>query len=226
MNLLSRLVFAVAIAAAGHLAAVAAESKPAGSGEPMQLGMLPKGQPVAIPQDGLVHRIQSAPRRTYLVNGLVSAVPFIGYGMRNLSKKAPHAKLFSYMTGVEGDGVIRPGIIKDATEAYAANPNVRINLIGISYGANMITRIAETLASRNVPVNYLGIIDGTDLRPIRTNVAKVDNFICTNTDCTREPVRLAAGNTVTVVQTIAIKSSHIPLGDNDQLHARVLAHIR
>lgn len=183
--------------------------------------------PAASDLDGLVHKVQAvAPRRTYLVNGLVSAVPFIGYGMRNLAKKAPHAKLFSYMTSVEGDGVIRPGIIKDAAQAYAANPNVRINLIGISYGADMITRIAETLAGRGIPVNYMGIIDGTDLRPIRSNVRKVDNFICTNADCTQEPVRLAGGNTATVLQTIAIKSSHIPLGDNAQLHARVIAQIR
>ncbi len=216
MNLLVRLVMVAGLAAIWSLPASAAGTtvRP----------VLP--EPMAGSLDDLVQPVQAAPRRTYLVNGLVSAVPFIGYGMRNLSKKAPHAKLFSYMTSVEGDGVIRPGIIKDAAEAYAANPEVRINLIGISYGADMITRIAESLAGRGIPVNYLGIIDGTDLRPIRANVRKVDNFICTNADCTREPVRLAAGNTVTVLQTIAIKSSHIPLGDNAQLHARVLAQIR
>jgi len=35
--------------------------------------------------------------RTYIVNGLASAVPFIGYGMNNLGKKIPGSKVFSYI---------------------------------------------------------------------------------------------------------------------------------
>jgi len=163
--------------------------------------------------------------RTYLVNGIASAVPFIGYGMRNLKKKIRGAKLFSYITSSEGSRVAR-NITKDAIALHAANPDVKINLIGISYGANMITKIATTLASRGIPVNYLGIIEGTALDPIQSNVRKADNFICTKGDCTRARVRFAGGNTTTVLQKFSINSPHIALGDNAQVHSRVVAQIR
>ena len=121
----------------------------------------------------------SAMARTYIVNGLVSAVPFIGYGMNNLGKKIPGAKVFSYITSVEGNSIIKPNIIEDIESRYKRNPSEPINLIGISYGAKMITEIASTLARKNIPVNYLGIIEGGTMRPIKANVRKVDNFICT-----------------------------------------------
>lgn len=163
--------------------------------------------------------------KTYLVNGIASAVPFIGYGMRNLKKKIRGAKLFSYLTSAEGN-VIRNSIIKDASAAYAANPNVKINLVGISYGANMISQIASSLGSKGIPVNYLGIIDGTNLAAIKSNVAKADNFVCTNADCTGARMRLAGGNSVTATKVFTIKSSHIPLGDNATVHGRVVRQIR
>ncbi len=167
----------------------------------------------------------SAASRTYLVNGIASAVPFIGYGMRNLKKKIRGAKLFSYLTSGEGNAVAR-NITKDAIARHAANPDISINLIGISYGANVVTKIASSLASKGIPVNYLGIIDGTALAPLQANVRKADNFICTNADCTGARVRLAAGNGTTVFKRFTIKSAHIALGDNKQVHNRVIAQIR
>lgn len=167
----------------------------------------------------------NAASRTYLINGIASAVPFIGYGMRNLKKKIGGAKLFSYLTSAEGSAVAR-SITRDAIAAYAANPNIKINLIGISYGANMITKIAGSLARKNIPVNYLGIIDGTALTPLSANVRKADNFTCTNSDCTGARVSFAGGNKTTVLKKFSIKSSHIPLGDNAQVHRRVVGQIR
>ncbi len=167
----------------------------------------------------------NAASRTYLVNGIASAVPFIGYGMRNLKKKIRGAKLFSYLTSGEGSAVAR-NIIKDVTARYAADPNLSVNLIGISYGANMVTKIAGTLATKGIPVNYLGIIDGTALTPIQSNVRKADNFICTNSGCTGARVRIAPGNTVTRFNKFTLKSAHIALGDNAQVHNRVIAQIR
>ncbi|MCF6321074.1 MAG: hypothetical protein L3J32_04825 [Rhizobiaceae bacterium] len=163
--------------------------------------------------------------RTYLVNGIASAVPFIGYGMRNLKKKIRGAKLFSYLTSGEGSRVAR-NITQDVIALHAANPDIKINLIGISYGANMITKIAGTLAGRGIPVNYLGIIDGTALTPIQANVAKADNFTCTNADCTGARVQIISGNTITVFQKFSIDSAHIALGNNAQVHSRVVAQIR
>lgn len=163
--------------------------------------------------------------RTYLINGIASAVPFIGYGMRNLKKKIRGAKLFSYLTSGEGKAVAR-NITRDAIALHSANPDIKINLIGISYGANMVTKIASSLAAKGIAVNYVGIIDGTDLAALRSNVQKADNFTCTNSDCTGAKVRIAGGNSVTVLQSFSIKSSHIPLGNNKQVHRRVIAQIR
>lgn len=165
----------------------------------------------------------NAPRKTYLINGLLSAVPFIGYGFRNLNKKMPEARLYSYMGVVEGPAVIAPQIIRDAEAAYRKDPTTKINLIGISLGADLITVIAERLNEKNVPVNYLGIVDGTNLRPITPNVRTADNLTCSYLDCTRARARLAPGNRTTQLTRKVYKSSHIPLGNHDGLHAHVIA---
>lgn len=162
-------------------------------------------------------------KKTYLINGLLSAVPFIGYGFRNLHEKMPEAQLFSYMGVVEGPAVIAPKIVREVEAAYRADPDIAVNLIGISLGADLITVIANKLDEKNIPVNYLGIVDGTSLKPIPDNVRKADNLTCSNLDCTRAKARLAPGNSVTVLETKIYRSSHIPLGNHDGLHARVIA---
>ncbi len=169
----------------------------------------------------------SADAKTYLINGIASAVPFIGFGMNNLGKKVSGDKrVYSFMTPVEGVAVIRPSIIKEIEQRYRRDPTEPINLIGISYGADMITTIARSLSSKGIPVHYLGVIDGTRLAPIEPNVFRVDNFTCTFIDCTRAKIRLAPGNQISVVNEFSIKSAHIPLSDNKFLHKRVLQQLR
>jgi len=165
-------------------------------------------------------------QKTYLINGLFSAVPFIGYGFRNLHKKMPEAQIHSYISPVESNAVIMPKVLKEIEAAYKADSTVSINLIGISLGADFITVVAEKLNKKNIPVNYLGIVDGTNLRPITANVVKADNLTCTYLDCTRAKAKLARGNTSTIFKQKRFKSSHIPLGNNDELHARVIAQSR
>lgn len=165
-------------------------------------------------------------QKTYLINGLLSAVPFIGYGFRNLHKKMPEAQLFSYISPVESSTVILPRVLREIEQAYTKDPNVSVNLIGISLGADFITIVAERLNKKNIPVNYLGIVDGTNLRPITANVVKADNLTCTFLDCTRAKARLARGNRKTIFKQKKYRSSHIPLGNNDQLHAHVIAQSR
>ena len=173
-------------------------------------------------EGGLAPAAQS-PKKTYLINGLLSAVPFIGYGFRNLKKKMPEAEIYSYMGVVEGPAIIAPKVVKEAEAAWRANPDTMINLIGISLGADLVTVIANELDKKGVPVNYLGIVDGTNLRPIPDNVRKADNLTCSYLDCTRARAKMAKGNTSTIFERKVYKSSHIPLGDNDELHARVIA---
>lgn len=169
--------------------------------------------------------LQPRLQKTYLINGLASAVPFIGYGFTNLSKKIEGGRLFSYITPVEGSLQAAPAVMKDILAAHARNPDVEINLIGISYGANLVSRIALKLHKKNIPVHYLGTIEGTHLKRIPSNVRTADNFTCTHLDCTRGRARLARGNQITQLNSYKIKSSHIPLGNNREMHNRVLRRI-
>ena len=167
-----------------------------------------------------------ASARTYIVNGLVSAVPFIGYGMNNLGKRIPGSKVFSYITSIEGSRVIKPNILSDIEARYRSNPGDPINLIGISYGANMVSEIANILAKKGIPVNYLGIIEGNQLHRIRSNVAKADNFTCTAPQCTKKKVSLASGNSTTSLGQFSLDDGHIDLGNNKRVHSRILSRIR
>ncbi len=164
--------------------------------------------------------------RTYIVNGIASAVPFIGYGMNNLGKRIPGSKVFSYITSIEGNRVIKPRILADIESRYARNPSEPINLIGISYGANMVSEIAGKLAAKGIPVNYLGIIEGTSLRSIPPTVSKADNFTCTSAECSKKKVRLSGGNTTTSLGQFTYKDGHIDLGNNKKVHSRIISRIR
>lgn len=168
----------------------------------------------------------AASARTYIVNGIASAVPFIGYGMNNLGKRIPGSKVFSYVTSIEGNRLIKPNIIKDIVARHKRNPNEKINLIGISYGANMVSDIASKLAAKGIQINYLGIIEGTSLRAIPANVAKADNFTCTSAECSKKRVRLAGGNTSTSLSQFSYKDGHIDLGNNKKVHSRIISRIR
>ncbi len=163
--------------------------------------------------------------KTYLINGLVSAVPFIGYGMTNLKKRIKGARLFSYVSPIEGSAVIQPSIIKEIRSLYRRNRNIQINLIGISYGASMVTAISAILSRENIPVNYLGVIDGRPLTKIHSNVRRVDNFTCSYIDCIGARLRLASGNNSTRKASFRFRSSHIALGNNDDMHNRVIQQI-
>lgn len=169
--------------------------------------------------------VQSRVQKTYLINGLASAVPFIGYGFNNLSKKIEGGRLFSYITPIEGSLQAAPAVMKDILAAHARNPDVEINLIGISYGANLVSRIATKLHKKNIQVHYLGTIEGTHLKRIPPNVRTADNFTCTHLDCTRARARLARGNRITQLNSYKFNSSHIPLGNNREMHDQVLRRI-
>lgn len=164
-------------------------------------------------------------RKTFLLNGLVSAVPFIGFGLTNLQKKIPGSKLYSYLSPVEGSVAIAPAVIKEVVKAHRADPTVEVNLIGISYGANLITQIASNLNKKGIKVHYLGIIEGTTLKRIPSNVVVADNFTCTNLDCTRGKARLVNGNRVTQLENFKFRTSHIPMGNNKKMHNRIIRQI-
>lgn len=168
---------------------------------------------------------QGIEQKTYLINGLASAIPFIGYGFSNLQKKIPGAELFSYVSPVEGSAIIEPKILSDIRTAWKRNPNVEINLIGISYGANLITRMAGILQREGIAVSYLGVVDGLPLAPVPSNVRRVDNFTCSAIGCLRDKVRLVKGNDVTIANAFNYATTHIAMGDRAEVHQRILHQI-
>jgi len=163
--------------------------------------------------------------KTYLVNGLASIMPFVGYGFENLRQKLGDAKHYSYATPVEGRIAIQPAVLADIKREYAKDPAVQINLVGISYGANIVTSLASQLNSAGIPVNYLGVLDGPVLTPVTPNVHRVDNFVCRLPGCMGQLVRLEKGNNITLHTEFKYASSHIGLGDYKKVHDRIIGQL-
>ncbi|MEO0328790.1 MAG: hypothetical protein AAF217_09355 [Pseudomonadota bacterium] len=168
---------------------------------------------------------RSRKKKTYLINGLASSIESIGYGFTNLSRKIPGSSLHNYASFIESSTVIRSRITREIKSAYRQDPNVEINLIGISFGANIVTLIATDLDLARIPVNYIATLEGPAMVPIRKNVRIADSFSCTNLDCFRTRSRLAFGNKVTKFRTFKVNSSHIPLADHPSVHTRIVSQI-
>lgn len=164
-------------------------------------------------------------KRTYLINGLASSVQSIGYGFTNLSRKIPGAKLHNYASFVESSTVIRAKVTREIKAAYKENPNVEINLIGISFGANIVTWIAQDLNRKKIPVNYLATLEGPAMARIYDNVRLADNFSCSGLNCFRTTSKLAWRNKNTEFSKFKIKAGHIALANHPKVHARVLEQI-
>ena len=148
----------------------------------------------------------------------------LGYGLTNLSEKIPSARHFKFAGGVTRATI--DGIIADASRAYKANPSTRISLIGISQGGKAVATIAAALHKKGVKVHYMGVIEASSPTTIYPNVRKVDNFICTGASCSRNPVRLAAGNKVTRVKVYSLDTGHVDSGNHPTMHRRVISQVR
>lgn len=162
---------------------------------------------------------------TILIDGFASASPLIGYGLRNLKKKIPNAQLYSYVGAVEGWTYIAPKVIRDVEKAYGGDPDIEINLIGASFGANLLTRIVAKLDKKGVPISYLGIIDGLPLTPITPNVRRVDNFTCSLVGCLRDKIELTKNNDFTIKSTFDYKTTHIRISNHNEVQRRILQQI-
>ena len=177
--------------------------------------VLPTPKPVQLPRV----------KRTYLINGLASSVESIGYGFTNLSKKIPGAKLHNYASFIESSTVIRSKVTREIKAAYKKNPNVEINLIGISFGANIVTWIAQDLNRQKIPINYLATLEGPAMARIYDNVRLADNFSCSGLNCFRTTSKLAWRNKTTEFSKFKIKTGHVALANHPKVHARVIEQI-
>lgn len=165
---------------------------------------------------------KAASKKVYLVNGIASTL--LGYGLTNLKRKIPYARHFKYTT-TAATGAIKRGIINDSIRAYNADQSVKISLVGISYGARMVTEIASTLNAKGIPVHYLAVIEGKRLTTIKSNVKKADNVTCTGGTCARIRARLASGNAKTRLGNLVVHTSHIASSDSAKVHSRIISQI-
>jgi len=90
----------------------------------------------------------------------------------------------------------------------------------------MVSDIANKLAAKGIPVNYLGIIEGTSLKSIKSNVKRAQNFICTGVECSKRRVGVASNNSTTKLDQYTYKDGHIDLGNNKGVHSRIISGIR
>jgi hypothetical protein len=142
-----------------------------------------------------------------------------------LKDKLHDAKHYDYATPVEGRMAIQPMVLADIKREYAKDRSILINLVGISYGANIVTSLAAQLNSAGIPVNYLGVLDGPMLTRITPNVHRVDNFVCRTVGCIGQKLRMARGNKTTIHTEFKLSSSHIGLGDHDIVHNRIIGQL-
>ncbi|MEM7463628.1 MAG: hypothetical protein AAF362_13230 [Pseudomonadota bacterium] len=133
--------------------------------------------------------------------------------------------MYSYVGAVEGWTYIAPKVIRDVERAYRGDPDIEINLIGVSFGANLLTRIVAKLDERGVPVSYLGIIDGLPLTPITPNVRRVDNFTCSLVGCLRDKIELTENNNLTIANAFDYKTTHIRISNHSEVQQRILYQI-
>ncbi|MFK7902773.1 MAG: hypothetical protein AB8B49_08010, partial [Nitratireductor sp.] len=93
------------------------------------------------------------------------------------------------------------------------------------YGARMVTEIASTLHANGVKVHYLGVIEGSNLATIKSNVRKADNVTCTGGTCSRVKAKLASGNKVTRLGHLVVNTSHVASSNAPAVHSRVISQI-
>ena len=165
-----------------------------------------------------------ASHNSYFINGLASAVPGIGYGLRNLSQNLS-GKHYSYITPIESTGPIQVMVLADIRKRIKINPSAKINLVGISYGGNIATLIAQQLNLYKIPVNYLAVLDAPAPVPITRNVHRVDNFYCRRLGCIGQRVQLAWGNKATIKEEFRVRSGHIQLSASQVVETRITGQL-
>ena len=212
---------AVLAAISGPSLPAMAQSVPASQG--MVTAYLPDSS-LAMPQNFEIRPVAEN-YRTYLVNGLASGLPFIGYGFEHLKKKLDNARHYAYMTPVEGRVVIQPKVLADIKRDHRADPSAKINLVGISYGANIVTALARQLERAGINVNYMAVLDGPMPSRISSNVGRVDNFVCRIPGCMGARLKLERGNKNTILQEFTFRTTHVGLADYAKVHDRILGQL-
>lgn len=161
---------------------------------------------------------------SYFINGLASAIPAVGYGLRDLSLSLG-GKHYSYVTPVESTVPIQISIIADVQKQLDANPDAKFNLVGVSYGGNIATLIAQQLNARKISVNYLAVIDAPAPVSITSNVHRVDNFYCRRVGCIGQKIRLSRGNKTTIRQQFLVRENHIALSASSTVTERITGQL-
>lgn len=161
---------------------------------------------------------------SYFINGLASAIPAVGYGLRNLSRNL-RGRHYSYVTPVESTLPVPAMVVADIRKRVKQNPQAKINLVGVSYGGNIATVIAQQLNLYRIKVNYLAVLDAPAPVPVYKNVHRVDNFFCRRIGCIGQRVTLAWGNKETIKQEFRVRTGHIELSAAPIVEERITGQL-
>ena len=153
--------------------------------------------------------------KTFFINGIASASPAVGYGIKNLYEEHGSGAYYAYSSPAAG-----LTHINSIVEKISKDPS-RVKLIGMSYGARIVHKIAHELDKKNINVQYIAIVDGAKTKAFPSNVVKLDNFYCTG-GCIGGPVTVSPSTTY---REFSYPGSHIPFANDARVHSRILSQL-
>jgi len=113
-------------------------------------------------------------------NGLWSALPVVGGGVRKIVKDVREAgfpaRQFAYLTPVEGYYLAWHHSVHFCNRHKDGDLEGPIVLVGHSFGGEIIARMARNFEECGIEVDYAAFIDTPIIWPLGDNVKKIDNF--------------------------------------------------
>jgi len=166
-----------------------------------------------------------APAADYLLyNGLGSALPFVGRGMRQIKSKMIdagfEAREFAYLTPLEANYMAwyhAQHFCDLHLEGKLTPPMV---LGGHSYGGEIIAKMARQFQKCGISVDYMFFIDTPIIWPIGDNVDHIDNFRA-GFSILNGRVNLQDGVDVPIHE-FTYPTGHVTVSWLDTVHQRIL----
>lgn len=173
--------------------------------------------------------------KVYLVRGWIGV---FSTGMDSLGEKIRAEGIDAEVYQGEQTGELANAIIRAYSDSRDAEPLV---LIGHSYGADNVLRIARRLEAAHIPVDLLVTFDPVTPPQVPGNIRRLENYFKPNGPWDHLPwlrgipLSVDGDKPVTLVNIDLAKdrpdllepnTNHFNIEKNDKLHAEVLARLR
>lgn len=128
----------------------------------------------------LAQQQQAKSAEVLLYNGLLSAIPGVGYGVRQIRREMESAGIeareFAYVTPIEGSFIAWYHARHFCNLHERGELDGPVILGGHSYGGAIIAKMARSFEVCGIRVAYMFFIDTPIIWPIGQNVELIDNF--------------------------------------------------